>query len=82
MRTLATLPAHARATIAAPASYSPVIARLLELGMTPGTPVEVVRRAPFGDPIEILLRGTRLCLRRADAAAFGVVDIEQGGALP
>lgn len=80
LRTLETLPARTRAIVGAPATSSPVIARLLELGLTPGTPVEVVRRAPFGDPIEILLRGTRLCLRRADAAAFGVVEVDEGGA--
>lgn len=82
MRTLDTLPARARAIVAAPATSTPVVARLLELGLTPGTAVEVVRRAPFGDPIEISLRGTRLCLRRADAAAFGVVDVSEGGARP
>lgn len=79
MRTLASLPARARARLAAPAATTPVIVRLVELGMTPGTPVTVVRRAPLGEPMEIELRGTRLCLRRADAAAFGVTDVELGG---
>jgi ferrous iron transport protein A len=79
MRTLDSLPARARALLGSPSASSPVILRLVELGMTPGTAVEVVRRAPFGEPIEIALRGTRLCLRRADAAAFGVTDVEGGG---
>jgi Fe2+ transport system protein FeoA len=30
----------------------------------PGTEVQLVRRAPLGDPIEIELRGYRVCLRR------------------
>lgn len=77
--TLDALPVRTRATVGAPSRSSPVITRLLELGLTPGADVEVVRRAPFGDPIEIALRGTRLCLRRADAAAFGVV-VEGGDA--
>ena len=81
MRTLDSLPARTHAILAAPSWSSPVIVRLLELGMTPGTSIELVRRAPFGDPIEILLRGTRLCMRRADAAAFGVTDVEEHGAL-
>lgn len=42
--------------------------RLEELGFVPGTLVEIVRRAPLGDPIEIDLRGYRVCIRRADAA--------------
>lgn len=32
----------------------------------PGTRLRVVRSAPLGDPIELELRGYRLCLRRAD----------------
>lgn len=41
--------------------------RLLSLGMTPGTEFIVKRVAPLGDPIEILLRGFRLSLRRQEA---------------
>jgi ferrous iron transport protein A len=41
--------------------------RLTELGLTEGAVIRVVRVAPFGDPIEIDLRGYRLCLRRSEA---------------
>ncbi len=41
--------------------------RLLDMGLTPGTEVMVRRMAPFGDPIEILLRGYELTLRLEDA---------------
>ncbi len=41
--------------------------RLLEMGFTPGAQVEVIRRAPLGDPIEFGLRGYHLSLR-ADQA--------------
>jgi Fe2+ transport system protein FeoA len=41
--------------------------RLLELGMTKGTPCKVVRFAPLGDPLELEVRGYRLSLRRAEA---------------
>jgi ferrous iron transport protein A len=41
--------------------------RLLEMGLTPGAPVEVVRRAPFGDPLQIRVRGYLLAIRRAQA---------------
>ena len=51
----------------------PLIARrLMELGLVPGTPVEVVRRAPLGDPIELAVRGTRLSLRRTEASLIHV----------
>ncbi len=41
--------------------------RLFELGLLVGTPVELVRFAPFGDPIEIRVRGYNLSLRRHEA---------------
>jgi ferrous iron transport protein B len=56
--------------IGSPATLSPTVLRLLEMGLTPGTPVKVTRRAPGGDPLEIRIRGTRLCIRHADAAQF------------
>ena len=43
--------------------------RLLEMGMTKGTKVEIIRYAPMGDPIEISIRGYRLSLRREEAEA-------------
>jgi ferrous iron transport protein A len=47
--------------------------RLLEMGLTPGTEVEVVRFAPLGDPMEIRVRGYYLSLRRADARGVRLV---------
>jgi ferrous iron transport protein A len=41
--------------------------RLMDLGLIRGTPVEVMRRAPLGDPIEVRLRGFMLTLRAAEA---------------
>ena len=41
--------------------------RLLEMGFCNGADVEVIRRAPLGDPIEFRLRGYHLSLR-ADQA--------------
>ncbi len=41
--------------------------RLLELGVLPGTRLEIVRIAPLGDPIEVRLRGYSLSMRREDA---------------
>ena len=41
--------------------------RLLEMGICSGTQVQVVRRAPLGDPIEFRLRGYSLSLRSEQA---------------
>lgn len=46
--------------------------RLLELGFTRGTEVEVSRRAAFGGPMEVRLRSYRLSLRMDEAAAIQV----------
>lgn len=40
--------------------------RLADLGFVPGTPLRIIRRAPLGDPIEIEIRGTRICVRRKE----------------
>lgn len=41
--------------------------RLMEMGLLVGTPVELVRFAPMGDPVEIKVRGYHLTLRRHEA---------------
>lgn len=41
--------------------------RLLEMGFCNGAQVEVIRRAPLGDPIEFRLRGYHLSLRNEQA---------------
>lgn len=46
--------------------------RLQEMGLTVGTPFRVVKVAPFGDPIEIELRGYRLCLRKRETDCFEI----------
>ena len=50
--------------------------RLVDLGFLPGTPVVLVRRAPLGDPSVYELRGTRLCLRRSEAARVRVRAVD------
>lgn len=46
---------------------------LLDMGLTPGVKVTLVRTAPMGDPIEIHLRGYMLTLRKEDAARITLV---------
>jgi ferrous iron transport protein A len=41
--------------------------RLLEMGFCNGASIEVIRRAPLGDPIEFRLRGYHLSLRDEQA---------------
>lgn len=41
--------------------------RLMSLGLTPGTQFRVQNIAPLGDPVSILVRGSRLSFRWAEA---------------
>jgi Fe2+ transport system protein FeoA len=47
--------------------------RLLEMGFCNGASVEVIRRAPLGDPIEFRLRGYHLSLRDEHAKHVHIV---------
>jgi len=46
--------------------------RLLDLGFVPGTSVEILKRAPLGDPVVYGLRGYRICLRASEASLIRV----------
>ena len=41
--------------------------RLMEMGLVPGTLVQVVEAGRMGQPMQLLLRGYRLRIRRSDA---------------
>ena len=72
-RSLAALPLGAEAVVRRVWSVRPIARRLMELGLVPGTKVSVTRVAPLGDPLELLVRGASLSIRRADAALVRVV---------
>ncbi len=50
--------------------------RLLEMGLTPGVHIKMVRTAAFGGPLDILVRGYQLSLRRDEAASVWLDDEE------
>ncbi len=50
-------------------------ARLSNIGLTCGVVVEMVRRAPFGDPVEIKLRDFYLAIRAMQAQKIEVEKI-------
>jgi Fe2+ transport system protein FeoA len=47
----------------------------MEMGLTRGSTIEVVRYAPMGDPIEIRVRGYHLSLRKSEAAGIAVEEL-------
>ena len=46
--------------------------KLLAMGLVPGVPFHVVRKAPLGDPVEIRVNDFHLCLRRKEAEMLRV----------
>src|SRR5215510_1900101 len=56
--------------------------RLMELGLIPGIQVEVLRIAPFGDPLELEVRGCNLSIRASEARQVEVERIATSSAVP
>ncbi|MFF1272507.1 ferrous iron transport protein A [Streptomyces marokkonensis] len=79
VRALADLAPGARATVVeVVADAAPDTARRLgALGFTPGTVVEVVRRAPLRDPAVYRVKDYEVCLRRAQAACVHTTEVDQ-----
>lgn len=47
--------------------------RLLDMGITKGTKINVLKTAPLGDPIEVTVRGYELSLRKAEGE---IIEVE------
>lgn len=52
--------------------------RLLDMGVIPGAEIAVVRVAPLGDPVEYLIKGYHLSLRRSEAEQILVHTVIAG----
>ena len=46
--------------------------RIMEMGVVPGVTISVIKAAPFGDPIEVRVRGYSLAMRKTEADAIEV----------
>lgn len=53
--------------------HGPLKRRIMDMGITKGVNIRVVKVAPLGDPIEINVRNYELSLRKADAALIEVM---------
>ena len=72
---LAQLAPGQRATVVgtAPEATSALASRLAQLGFRSAAQVDVIRRAPLGDPTIYRVQDTELCLRRREAQLIVVV---------
>ena len=66
-RPLSQLEPGERGKVTAIGGDADAVRRLMDLGLIRGTTLELVRRAPLGDPLEVRLRGFMLTLRRSEA---------------
>lgn len=71
-RTAAELRVGERARVARVDGMDEISMRLLEMGLTPGVELELLGKAPLGDPLEFELRGYRLSVRIAEARRVAV----------
>lgn len=72
MDTLANIPAGQTCKIAKIKGAGAIRRRLIDMGAVKETPVEVIKVAPLGDPIEIKIKGYNLSLRKEEAAKIEV----------
>ena len=68
--TLADLKKGESSTVLSVRGEDAVTRRLMEMGVIPGVAVRMVKSAPFGDPVEIKVRGYSLALRRSEAESI------------
>jgi ferrous iron transport protein A len=60
------------ATVKKVGGDGPIRRRILDMGVTNGTGIEMVKSSPLGDPVEYKVRGYRLSLRKAEARMIEV----------
>jgi ferrous iron transport protein A len=52
-----------------------IILKLMEMGCLPGEIISIEKKAPFGDPISIIVSGYHLSLRRNEAEKIIVEEL-------
>ena len=67
------LPCGSEATVVSLHHGAEITKRLLELGVTRGTHLTVLGKAPLGDPLFVRVRGCQIAMRKAEAENISVV---------
>lgn len=63
------------AIVSAICGASRIASRLMEMGFVPGAVVEVLRRAPFGGPVQYRIHGVSISMRNAEASCVSVESV-------
>ncbi|MEE0420740.1 MAG: FeoA family protein [Lachnospiraceae bacterium] len=67
MKTLREIPCGLTVKVKKLSGEGPVKRRIMDMGITKGVDIFVRKVAPFGDPVEVTVRGYELSLRKQDA---------------
>ncbi len=67
------------ATVTRVHGSGPIRKRVLDMGVTKGTVLTMVKRAPLGDPLEVKIRDYDLSLRKTEAAIIEIDAPEETG---
>ena len=73
---LTSLPIGQEAKVTAVRGSDQITRRLMEMGVVPGALVRVIKSAPFGDPLEVRVRGYHLAMRKSEADQITVLSEE------
>ncbi|NLL95119.1 MAG: ferrous iron transport protein A [Thermoplasmatales archaeon] len=76
MRTLDMIGCGETVRVVAVHGGGPLRRRILDMGITKGSDIKVENVAPLGDPIEIIVRGYKLSIRKGDAVSIEVAGGE------
>ncbi|MDF2944015.1 MAG: iron transporter FeoA [Herbinix sp.] len=70
--TLKELKVGQEGTVVAIGEKGPIRRRIMDMGITPGANIKVIKVAPMGDPIEVNIRGYELSLRKDEASQIEI----------
>ncbi|MCY7346360.1 MAG: ferrous iron transport protein A [Pyrinomonadaceae bacterium] len=73
---LTNIPIGESAKVTAVNGNNQVTKRLMEMGVVPGVSVRMIKSAPFGDPLEVFVRGYHLAMRKSEADQIEVQSPE------
>ncbi|MBP5773410.1 MAG: ferrous iron transport protein A [Eubacterium sp.] len=74
MKTLKDIPIGGKAKVVKLYGEGPIKRRIMDMGITKGVVIRIIKTAPLGDPIELTVRGYELSLRKEDAEK---IEVEQ-----
>lgn len=78
MKNVAELKPGEYGTVVSIGSSGAIRRRIIDMGITPGAVVFMRKSAPFGDPIEINVRGYELSIRKAEAKEIFLSEVHKG----